>query len=104
MSVQPPVCRRSTHRQASRVQSRDRTARAENPRRPEDGVRCYTASSQGQRVASGPRTVSLLSGPNQLLQAAFDARQLFARAEAAAPLGPFFQPLFVLTCADVLLS
>src|SRR5678816_2804966 len=105
MSVTPPASRHSTHRQASRVQSRDMTARAENAPRRKDGGRCCRASCRGRHAASdGPRIASLLSRANELFQAAFDARQLFARAESAAPLGPFLQPLFVFTSAHVLLS
>src|SRR4029453_3093011 len=46
----------------------------------------------------------LLSRSDQLFQTALDARELLARAEAAAPLGPLLQPLLVLARAGVLPS
>src|SRR5262245_39149385 len=81
------------------------TAPPATPTRLEDDGRCCRASSPVRPVASDcSGTVSLLSRSHELFQPALDARDLFARAEASPPLGPFLRPLVMFTRAGVLLS
>src|SRR5213593_2706653 len=87
------------------MRNRDRTGQAETRRRPVDDVRCCTSSCRVRReVKCLPKTESLLSGTNQLLQTALDSGKLFTRAEAAAPLRRFLETLLVIARTDLFLA
>src|SRR5690349_8490284 len=95
--------RRWRRRRALRGRNLDTTAPAAMPPHRKDDGRCCTASSPVQRAANGQSRLSMLTRPDKLFQTPFDARELFAGAEAPAPFRPFLHALLLLARAGLLL-